>query len=274
MDNRRRMMWKKPPEYAIYYTSTDGNVVTPYSTSGLEIISNTYENGVGKLLYSSAKMQVAYQQFYNCTTLKSIEIPEYISSMLGAQSFSGCTNLEQITFKSSTCSFGYNAFYNCKNLKRVYAVDQKIFYKSPSSTSTPFSYGASLYIGENLVTTLIIPDEYNDQLSYSFYGCSSIKNVIIGKNTTSVNSAFSNCPNIINVAITGQSKLAYQAFANCTSLQTITSLSTTVPTIVSSTFKGVASNGILYYPAGSDYSSWLSTSSYYLGYYGWTGQEI
>ena len=33
MDNRRRMMWKKPPEYAIYYTSTDGNIVTPYSSA-------------------------------------------------------------------------------------------------------------------------------------------------------------------------------------------------------------------------------------------------
>lgn len=33
-------------------------------------------------------------------------------------------------------------------------------------------------------------------------------------------------------------------------------------------------NGTLHYPAGSNYSSWLSNNSYYLGYYGWTGQEI
>jgi len=26
----------------------------------------------------------------------------------------------------------------------------------------------------------------------------------------------------------------------------------------------------LEYPSGSDYSSWLSTDEYYLGYYGWT----
>lgn len=29
MDNRRRMMWKKPQMWGIYYTSTDGNIVTP-----------------------------------------------------------------------------------------------------------------------------------------------------------------------------------------------------------------------------------------------------
>lgn len=33
-------------------------------------------------------------------------------------------------------------------------------------------------------------------------------------------------------------------------------------------------NGKLHYPAGSNYSSWLSGNAYYLGYYGWTGQEI
>lgn len=267
-------MYKKPPEYAIYYTSTDGNIVTPYSTSGLEIISNTYENGVGKLLYSSAKIQVAYKQFYNCTTLKSIEIPEYVSSMLGAQSFSGCTNLEQITFKSTTCSFGYRAFNNCTNLKRVIAADPIIFYITANSPTTPFAYGASLYINDELVDTLVIPDDYNGGLSYGFCGCSSIKKVIIGANTTYIDGAFSGCNNITDLIIRGDTALNYRAFANCTSLQKITALSTTVPNIVSTAFQGVASNGTLYYPAGSDYSSWLSTSSYYLGYYGWTEKVL
>jgi hypothetical protein len=31
---------------------------------------------------------------------------------------------------------------------------------------------------------------------------------------------------------------------------------------------------VLYYPAGSDYSRWLSTYSYYLGYYKWTGVDV
>jgi hypothetical protein len=37
---------------------------------------------------------------------------------------------------------------------------------------------------------------------------------------------------------------------------------------------GVKDNGTLYYPSGSDYSSWLSTGRYYLGYHKWVGQKI
>lgn len=33
MDNRRRMMWKKPQINAIYYTSTDGKVINVNSST-------------------------------------------------------------------------------------------------------------------------------------------------------------------------------------------------------------------------------------------------
>lgn len=44
-----------------------------------------------------------------------------------------------------------------------------------------------------------------------------------------------------------------------------------VPKITNNTFKGVSEYGFLEYPIDVDFSSWLSTSSYYLGYYKWTG---
>lgn len=33
-------------------------------------------------------------------------------------------------------------------------------------------------------------------------------------------------------------------------------------------------NKMVYYPQGSDYSSWMLTDSYYLGYNNWTNKEI
>ena len=67
-------------------------------------------------------------------------------------------------------------------------------------------------------------------------------------------------------------------FYGCDNLQEIVCYATTAPTIKSSTFGSMfysmGRNGVLKYPAGSDYSSWLQTSNYYLGKYGWTGQEI
>lgn len=55
-----------------------------------------------------------------------------------------------------------------------------------------------------------------------------------------------------------------------TSISVITSLAPIAPSIDSSTFNGLrGNNGILYHPAGSDYSTWLTA----LGS-DWTSQEI
>jgi hypothetical protein len=52
-------------------------------------------------------------------------------------------------------------------------------------------------------------------------------------------------------------------------LASITCNATVAPTINNYTFYNIKPCGSLYYPAGSNYSSWLSNSSYYLGYYNW-----
>ena len=62
-------------------------------------------------------------------------------------------------------------------------------------------------------------------------------------------------------------------FNGCISLTNIVLLATTAPTITSSTFQNSNSHGTLTVPSGSNYSSWMSTSSYYLGYYNWTKVE-
>jgi hypothetical protein len=58
-------------------------------------------------------------------------------------------------------------------------------------------------------------------------------------------------------------------FYGCTNLKTIIVHPSTAPTITDYTFRGIAENGTLVNSTGSDYSSWLSTNTYRLGYYGW-----
>lgn len=48
----------------------------------------------------------------------------------------------------------------------------------------------------------------------------------------------------------------------------------TKPIINNNTFYGVQQYGYLEYPENRDYSDWLSTSSYYLGYYNWNSVDI
>ena len=92
-----------------------------------------------------------------------------------------------------------------------------------------------------------------------FNGCSSLTGLTVPASVTGVGSYHYE-----------YSEQTYQVFSGCTSLTSITALSTTAPVVTSSTFNSIATGGTLYYPEGSDYSSWL----YYLGYYLWNQVEF
>lgn len=61
------------------------------------------------------------------------------------------------------------------------------------------------------------------------------------------------------------------AFKDWRYLNSISCNAIVAPTINEGTFFAVKEGGILEYPQGSDYSEWLSSNQYYLGYYNWTG---
>lgn len=90
--------------------------------------------------------------------------------------------------------------------------------------------------------------------------------------------SFSNCTSLNTVVLgTRTEALADSSFFHCTSLRTIKCYATTAPKIINNAFKdGVPNNGTLYYPSGSDYSSWFGGfdplhSDYATLPVGWTG---
>ena len=96
----------------------------------------------------------------------------------------------------------------------------------------------------------------------AFYNCPSLSEVIFEENSqlTSIgNQAFDYCSSLTSITIpSGVTSIEGSAFANCSSLTSITCLAITAPTVKSYTFTTIASNGTLYYPSGSDYSTWKS----------------
>ena len=57
--------------------------------------------------------------FYNCTSLKSIEIPDGVT-IIHSGVFYNCYNLTNVKIGGRVTSIGYEAFYNCSNLATVY----------------------------------------------------------------------------------------------------------------------------------------------------------
>ena len=81
------------PYNIIYYTSTDGNIVKPFNESafGANIISNEYNDGLGKIVFDSPVMRIGNNAFYECKTLRSTTLPESVIS-IGDNAYYYCTS--------------------------------------------------------------------------------------------------------------------------------------------------------------------------------------
>ena len=114
------------PSRVIYYTSSDGDRLFPESTEpstfGAVLLSNTYENGVGTLVFDGDVKNIGENAFKDCSALTSITIPNSVTS-IGEWAFSSCTGLTCITIPNSVTSIGSFAFFNCYGLKEVHITD-------------------------------------------------------------------------------------------------------------------------------------------------------
>ena len=123
--------------------------------------------------------------------------------------------------------------------------------------------------------SIIIPEEVKAIMG-AFNNCINLTSITIPSSVTSIGDyAFSGCSGLTSITIPNSvTYIGEYAFSGCRKLAEITCLNTVVPSIGNSTFYSLPKNGVLKVPSGSDYSSWMDTSKYYLGYYNWTIEYI
>ena len=206
----------------IYYTSSDGNIVTPRAYAdwgGAKIVSNTYENGQGVITFDNRISMIPNKAFYDCSSLTSIDIPEYVA-FIEFSSFENCTSLTKITLPEGILFIADNTFWGCTSLtgitipESVREIYGYAFGNCTSLTSITFSES----VGE------IEQDGSFCIGQYAFYNCTSLTNVILPKNTGWVReSAFFGCTSLANVTLhEGVYWIGSYAFSGCSSLANIT----------------------------------------------------
>ena len=207
-----------------------------------------------------------YNCFRNCSALTSVYLPQNVDD-IGDYCFYNCSGLTNINIPNSVKYIGYSAFTNCYSLSEiripssVTSIDTACFAKCSGATSLIFEEGCQLtslpisgFMHCDSLVTVTIPEGVTTINSRTFYSCNNIKTITLPSTLTSIGtSGFSSC----DLALTE-----------------IYSYAKTAPNISNSTFRSVKSNGTLHIPTNADYSSWLSTSSYYLGYYGWNSTYL
>ena len=223
-------------------------------TSCTSLTSITIPNGV---------TTIGMRAFYGCSKLTSITIPNSVTS-IASEAFRGCSSLTSITIPNGVTSIESYAFYSCSSLTSI---------TIPDSVTTIGSYA---FRSCNLLTSINIPNGVTSIGSYTFAYCSKLTSIDIPYGVTTIGTyAFSGCSGLTSITIPNSvTSIANYAFSGCTKLASITCLATVAPTIYTNTFYNVKKYGTLCVLIGSDYSSWLRTNSYYLGYYKWNLRYI
>ncbi|MBO5881620.1 MAG: leucine-rich repeat protein, partial [Alistipes sp.] len=118
----------KPANNEIWYTSSDGGVVNPYKVEAFDnvnIVSNTYVNGMGIITFDGDVTSIGEQAFYECDSLTSVTIPDSVTT-IGISAFYFCTILTSVTIPDSVTTIGEMAFAYCHSLTSVTIPDSVI----------------------------------------------------------------------------------------------------------------------------------------------------
>ena len=274
-------------------------MITGVVFSGTITMTQIPKNGFAQyarlksLILPSGIKSIEEKAFCDCTSLTSITIPDGVTS-IGERAFSGCTGLTSITIPESVISIGGEAFIGCENISSVYITDiacwLKIYFApfyGYSYAKNPLCYGAALYLNNELLTDLVIPEGTTKINAEAFYNCTSLKRVVIPSSVTAIGTdAFSQCRNLERFEVSEENKvycsdtygalmskgkttlyicpaqlsgsyvvqketreIASMAFRNCSRLKSIIFLGAK-PSIESDSFYGVTADA--YYPESLD----------------------
>ena len=203
----------------------------------------------GELSYSEAAAVTDFSSFtaLSSTAITSFNEMKYFTGLtsLPANAFYNYTNLEELSFSSNLESIGANAFYGCTKLKKI-AVPSIETWFDVVSPSAPFSNPGELYVNDQIVTEIIIPDGNNEvapnlcknlykltsveipssvsTIGYgAFYGCSGLTSISIPEGVTSIGTyTFYGCCGLTNVIIPeGVARIGDNSFRGCSGLNSI-----------------------------------------------------
>ena len=163
--------------------------------------------------------------FTGCSDLKSVTISNSVTSM-GEYVFSECNDLTSVTIGKGVTSIGNCAFKRCTGLTSVNISDIAAWcnISFSDSDSNPLYYAQKLYLNNELVTDLVIPDSVTSINDYAFTNCTGLTSVNIENGVTSIgNCAFNCCTGLISVTIPDSvMSIGCSAFSGCNGLTSIT----------------------------------------------------
>ena len=258
-----------PPTNEIWYTSSDGKIVTPYKTEefGATIVSNTYNNGNGVIKFSGDVTKIGRSAFWCCSSLTSINIPNSVTT-IDDYAFSGCSSLTSVNIPNSITKIEYGAFSSCSSLtsvnipNSVTTIGSSALYGCSSLKEFKGKFasadGRCLIIDNKLIAfapaglkEYFIPSSVTTIGDGAFSDCSSLTSITIPNSVTTIEKcAFWSCSSLTSVNIPNSvTTIENGAFRCCSSLTSIT-IPNSVTTIEDGAFSDCSSLTSINIPNG------------------------
>lgn len=137
--------------------------------------------------------ELNYGAFYNCTSLKNINLSNTCITDLQESTFEMCTSLESIVIPSTVEDIGNWAFKDCKSLKTVRFSGDSLDY-----------IGRGIFKNCESLENITIPGNARCISSLTFDSCKSLKNISLPNTVTEIDtSAFWGCNSLENIYYSG-----------------------------------------------------------------------
>ena len=249
------------------------NLVIPDTVKTIGQMAFDYCSSMETLHIGSGVTTISNTAFSNCKGIKELYIPASVTR-IDSSAFQNCTKLETIVVSSA------NTVYDSReDCNAIIKTTTNTLIQGCNTTIIPetvTAIGAYAFYNCTKLTGITFSSAITSIESNAFYNCDGLTEIVIPNSVKTIgSSAFDDCTNITLLEIgENVTTIGSKAFNRCSKLKQIISHAVIAPSISNQVFYSVANNGQLYYPQGSDYSNWLSTNSYYLGYYGWTGDTL
>ena len=220
------------PNNQIWYTSSDGNIITPnnYSFSEAKIESNVYENGKGVITFDRDLTYIGSQAFFG-KQLISVVLPNSLKTIEN-QAFS-YTSLTQVVIPDgveviSGGAFSYNPILNVTIPNSVKTIGNEVFDYNARLKEVVIPYGVETIGGhafnycQNL-TKINIPNSVTTIGDSAFQHCEQLNSIDIPNSVISIGgSAFSNSGLISIVLPNSITEIHNSTFSNCYNLESVT----------------------------------------------------
>lgn len=156
----------------ILYTSSNGHIINPKDLNafGSAIISNTYTDDIGVLVFEKDLTSIGDNAFYYCNTLQTITLPDSITE-IGNNAFMECGYLKEVTLPKNLVTIGRQSFRNCWNLESIVI---------PDGVKSIGEY--AFHIASDL-KEVTLPDNIEIIGEGAFSGCTSLTKFISQKAT-------------------------------------------------------------------------------------------